>query len=257
MCGENYDDEIEYTPGWGSSPRVRGKLIDGHAYRFRVRLIPACAGKTVAIRHRRRLPRAHPRVCGENLSPSFFSRALLGSSPRVRGKLPQHPAHVLDSGLIPACAGKTSSWARWSSSDWAYPRVCGENLPIEKLPSVDTGLSPRVRGKLEDFILGQLRGRIIPACAGKTTTTQRSQPRSPAHPRVCGENSANTSRTASASGSSPRVRGKRRSVSTWKACCGLIPAHAGKTQVSCAGSRGLWAHPRACGENKISGGNHG
>ena len=49
VCGENYDDEIEYSPGWGSSPRVRGKRGADVLHRQPRRLIPACAGKTVRL----------------------------------------------------------------------------------------------------------------------------------------------------------------------------------------------------------------
>ena len=50
----------------GSSPRVRGKLVFLTFTEIYVRLIPACAGKTVRTIWPRMLLRAHPRVCGEN-----------------------------------------------------------------------------------------------------------------------------------------------------------------------------------------------
>ena len=50
---------------------------------------------------------AHPRVCGENSALDSDVTKDFGSSPRVRGKLPDGQITELGGGLIPACAGKT------------------------------------------------------------------------------------------------------------------------------------------------------
>ena len=46
MCGENGKIFVDNTYGYGSSPRVRGKLVADCDPRERMGLIPACAGKT-------------------------------------------------------------------------------------------------------------------------------------------------------------------------------------------------------------------
>ena len=131
----------------------------------------------------------------------------------------------------------------------AHPRACGENhapsLGVRGAP----GSSPRVRGKLEVGLLGGGGLGLIPARAGKTTASVRAAARTWAHPRACGENFPAAAPVTRASGSSPRVRGKR-AAGRRRGCAGrLIPARAGKTSRSrgsgCPGS----AHPRACGEN--------
>ena len=66
VCGENVSCVGPAADNEGSSPRVRGKQNFGRGVTMRVRLIPACAGKTP-----RHIPdpywiAAHPRVCGEN-----------------------------------------------------------------------------------------------------------------------------------------------------------------------------------------------
>ena len=66
VCGENYGVEIELFDGYGSSPRVRGKLCVWVPLQLMRGLIPACAGKTRQRRGRRMGHPAHPRVCGEN-----------------------------------------------------------------------------------------------------------------------------------------------------------------------------------------------
>ena len=50
-------------------------------------------------------------------------------------------------------------------------------------------------------------------------------------------------------GSSPRVRGKPKSLATWGWSDGLIPACAGKTRSDRQLQRRIRAHPRVCGEN--------
>ena len=71
------------------------------------RLIPACAGKTLKIASTAPVDWAHPRVCGENAQIIGGAVTALGSSPRVRGKLLNLETVTDESGLIPACAGKT------------------------------------------------------------------------------------------------------------------------------------------------------
>ena len=71
-------------------------------------------------------------------------------------------------GLIPACAGKTSSAGASALAIWAHPRVCGENNDQAVGLHRVVGSSPRVRGKQWFDGTGAPTGRLIPACAGKT-----------------------------------------------------------------------------------------
>ena len=152
-------------------------------------------------------------------------------------------------GLIPACAGKTQSVRAGSRDEWAHPRVCGENLSSTQPPQIRLGSSPRVRGKLllpndERLFMG-----LIPACAGKTYSIRLDVRSRWAHPRVCGENRLSVAVGISQQGSSPRVRGKRRSRSALSPRRRLIPACAGKTTRRGDGINKHRAHPRVCGEN--------
>ena len=127
VCGENCYNMNGNKGVTGSSPRVRGKLRHHVIQVSDDRLIPACAGKTWASLGRRSNSAAHPRVCGENLFDSIRTRVLSGSSPRVRGKLDKWMQVKANSGLIPACAGKTFSLVKARRNSMAHPRVCGEN----------------------------------------------------------------------------------------------------------------------------------
>ena len=228
VCGENILMDINKLLLGGSSPRVRGKPWGYPPGTLVTWLIPACAGKTSSELRRSRPTAAHPRVCGENLvlggrawgwvgsSPRVRGKLGLGaqrpprrgSSPRVRGKPGRAPAHPVRLGLIPACAGKTGRRGDALRAYPAHPRVCGENIGAHIETISGAGSSPRVRGKRMGEVAGVLSGRLIPACAGKTSRTPSTASRTPAHPRACGENSKRKAVAFGRSGSSPRVRGK-------------------------------------------------
>ena len=249
VCGENSGRLAVRRVLGGSSPRVRGKPTKDLITTQRLRLIPACAGKTARWPWYRRPPAAHPRVCGENKVNPFTQPTTEGSSPRVRGKRSGVSQAQVSRGLIPACAGKTPSCPPGSGMSAAHPRVCGENPAPEKNPRIRSGSSPRVRGK-RAYGAWRLRlCRLIPACAGKTSPPTHRRAASSAHPRMCGENSRTVDHDGDPDGSSPRVRGKRRRGRRQGHRRRLIPACAGKTPSRGPRRCGRGAHPRVCGEN--------
>ena len=167
----------------------------------------------------------------------------------MRGKLITDVFGVFTGGLIPACAGKTTTFCAGMSEPWAHPRVCGENRVGGGGGWGYLGSSPRVRGKPAPRPLTASRSRLIPACAGKTWVPGFFCFLGWAHPRVCGENPSNTVIALQRAGSSPRVRGKPRDARIVRPRPGLIPACAGKTLIVTEVSWARQAHPRVCGEN--------
>ena len=168
VCGENSSTQRMSKLSAGSSPRVRGKRNTIRELHATPGLIPACAGKTAKTAARLSKLRAHPRVCGENLLDADRKIREEGSSPRVRGKLVGVEYAVNRNRLIPACAGKTSSYERATARSGAHPRVCGENRSVIVVGCRVDGSSPRVRGKLGASSTRASCCRLIPACAGKT-----------------------------------------------------------------------------------------
>ena len=86
VCGENCLQFCPLHQRFGSPPRVRGKLVEDALVYARIRITPACAGKT---RRQCRAVQAgadHPRVCGENYQRTKSRKSRSGSPPRVRGK---------------------------------------------------------------------------------------------------------------------------------------------------------------------------
>ena len=188
-CGANPPMMLRSCVGHGSSPRVRGKLRLQHSPKIRLRIIPARAGQTWVPM----LPASdnpdHPRACGANFSQDAAGWARAGSSPRVRGKLPQqiHVGHGVR--IIPARAGQTG-------------RQGGRGRR-------DAGSSPRVRGKPQIGFRFAAGRRIIPARAGQTPRWFHRPLSCPDHPRACGANACTCCQPAFRLGSSPRVRGKQ------------------------------------------------
>ena len=213
----------------GSSPRVRGTLLSIGVDAIEHGIIPACAGNTTRQCATATLRRDHPRVCGEHPMSAPISTPVAGSSPRVRGTLEvvdlagEHP------GIIPACAGNTTSGMISRKRTRDHPRVCGEHHRIVRRRRAVLGSSPRVRGTLDVEGLQQDACGIIPACAGNTQTAARCWTTRRDHPRVCGEHYKAKYEELKGEGSSPRVRGTR--DCRFQICHddGIIPACAGNT----------------------------
>ena len=86
VCGENSRLRGVHTSRRGSPPRVRGKPSVVEWVIHKLRITPACAGKTEYMRTRVRFLKDHPRVCGENTCWGNRWHCTRGSPPRVRGK---------------------------------------------------------------------------------------------------------------------------------------------------------------------------
>ena len=228
-CGENPVGSAAPSADCGSSPRVRGKRRQRRRGRSVLGLIPARAGKTRSCAPSTTPRTAHPRACGENLARRGRGSLGGGSSPRVRGKQAVQALGGEPGGLIPARAGKTTSPTAASTSAWAHPRACGENSTASATSRCWSGSSPRVRGKRGDQGPPAGGGGLIPARAGKTSAFRSASPPLPAHPRACGENEWKNGGGQIRTGSSPRVRGKRRRSLLRSLLLRLIPARAGKT----------------------------
>ena len=173
----------------------------------------------------------------------------MGSSPLTRGKprpgrIPGPPPR-----LIPAHAGKTTWTGAYSPPTKAHPRSRGENRCGHRRGCGRRGSSPLTRGKHRRPARDRRGLGLIPAHAGKTPRASRQRLGTRAHPRSRGENFVNCVSILSSLGSSPLTRGKP--CASLDDCYppGLIPAHAGKTQVTPSLGLALWAHPRSRGEN--------
>ena len=147
VCGEKCRWQGQDKRQAGSPPRMRGKGHIGHSRTRQKRITPAYAGKRPATSPRSARQTDHPRVCGEKWTPCKQCMTLLGSPPRMRGKVSQCPASRAGPGITPAYAGKRAGLAGLALSHRDHPRVCGEKVCKEIAPLSGWGSPPRMRGK--------------------------------------------------------------------------------------------------------------
>ena len=211
---------------------MRGKPGDAGADRVHRRIIPAHAGQTLSSSLPPVAHTDHPRACGANKDIGALRIGQLGSSPRMRGKPAAGDAHLLEGRIIPAHAGQTVDTNTVLSMPSDHPRACGGNIAEEAHPLLDSGSSPRMRGKRGCYSATTLHTRIIPAHAGQTIADGLMTTFHSDHPRACGANAPIAGASTPLNGSSPRMRGKHATAGELAHLRRIIPAHAGQT---CAG----------------------
>ena len=128
----------------------------------------------------------YPRVCGGTVLTLIFKRSVRGLSPRVRGNRYKADLDYQASRSIPACAGEPYKADLDYQASMVYPRVCGGTLVTPSVVVVRTGLSPRVRGNLNVFLLPVPSLGSIPACAGEPESVFSNLSLRQVYPRVCG-----------------------------------------------------------------------
>ena len=105
VCGERFVSRRVLLLQPGSSPRVRGTLMETRIHADQFRFIPACAGNAGPRLSDLRVMSVHPRVCGERAAGMASGMVRSGSSPRVRGTPGVRLADDEGRRFIPACAG--------------------------------------------------------------------------------------------------------------------------------------------------------
>ena len=148
MCGEHSAWATTGVTWSGSSPHVRGTPRLRLPRRRRRRIIPACAGNTWHHLPRRFHAEDHPRMCGEHMVAGYAVTVAQGSSPHVRGTRILQFRVDFHAGIIPACAGNTSSVSAMRARRGDHPRMCGEHRILAGSCPIDGGSSPHVRGTL-------------------------------------------------------------------------------------------------------------
>ena len=147
VCGEKM--HAGYVDGrlLGSPPRVRGKEVRDGADVDADRITPACAGKRPPSIPSLYSVQDHPRVCGEKADCAAVQWNGMGSPPRVRGKEQRKRITREETGITPACAGKSHAVGQRVKVIQDHPRVCGEKATCTEARFFTAGSPPRVRGK--------------------------------------------------------------------------------------------------------------
>ena len=128
----------------------------------------------------------------------------------MRGKACFCFQRVLQKGITPAYAGKSSGAHRPRPDGRDHPRVCGEKQDGLAAGAEDLGITPAYAGK---------RGEVLTENLSLWD-----------HPRVCGEKLYCGSMMFPGSGSPPRMRGKEHRGQQAERGRGITPAYAGKSR---------------------------
>lgn len=126
LRGEYSISCISYGTCSGSSPLARGILVIFQRRRMLIRIIPACAGNTIACLYSRSPSRDHPRLRGEYQSPQHIRCVEIGSSPPARGIRKLNCSCNSCYRIIPACAGNTLLNHDHRQDLRDHPRLRGE-----------------------------------------------------------------------------------------------------------------------------------
>ena len=248
-CGGNQISPSKRTPTCGPSPRLRGKREPHRLVNHREGSIPAPAGETLPMPGFAALRWVHPRACGGNLPVSWILNLTPGPSPRLRGKPGITGRIYMSLRSIPAPAGETTSPSSPGPPIAVHPRACGGNPNANATGYLVPGPSPRLRGKHLDNTQGVEVNGSIPAPAGETSPAHPALTAYRVHPRACGGNIGLRTWKRKDLGPSPRLRGKRRTMSCTSDGDRSIPAPAGETCEGYLTCRQCMVHPRACGGN--------
>ena len=248
VCGECVEVQPSIAVPLGSSPRMRGMLVQLVGAVLCQRIIPAYAGNAGWDLTATTVATDHPRVCGECNSGIAESVANSGSSPRMRGMHPPTLIPACAHRIIPAYAGNATSLTATGAMIADHPRVCGECGFCQQCLPLHSGSSPRMRGMLQHLKQCGQDSRIIPAYAGNAITHREAQVHRTDHPRVCGECMAGHRYCSCPNGSSPRMRGMRDSGEELELLPRIIPAYAGNAAIQQGSLYCKPDHPRVCGE---------
>ena len=152
VCGAVADSISgrDHTPG--SSPRVRSGRQHGTNGVKRLGIISACAERSGPVAPCLPCTPDHLRVCGAVVNDWNSTMRKPGSSPRVRsGRRPRWSASCC-SGIISACAERSSPRSPSGSPRRDHLRVCGAVVVDSRAVQATAGSSPRVRSGQLYFI---------------------------------------------------------------------------------------------------------
>ena len=126
MRGEKIPAAAGPPACWGSPPHARGKEFAGQIRILLLGITPACAGKRPTPRCAPASPEDHPRMRGEKSGTIPAPVKVVGSPPHARGKGPSSFQSWSDTGITPACAGKSHKFRQKRSGNEDHPRMRGE-----------------------------------------------------------------------------------------------------------------------------------
>ncbi len=170
----------------GSSPRLRGLLLD-HLRRPRPhQVVPAPAGVAPGQQRWRSPDGRRPRACGGCSMMLRTRPSKVWSSPRLRGLLVAWRPRPGAGRVVPAPAGVAPPPPPPRSPPSSRPRACGGCSCAHARRAPLAMSSPRLRGLLGVPQGVQSARRVVPAPAGVAPNITGMPSRATSRPRACG-----------------------------------------------------------------------
>ena len=165
-----------------------GRAIAYSVFAFKHRDTPTCVGKRICKSFLSVGLGGHPHVCGEEFIFWRASASILGTPPRVWGRVykvtkqssnegtpPRVWGRVLEPSLdcmsfgdTPTCVGKRIFEVFKRHGRKGHPHVCGEEL-LRRLHGLTAGgTPPRVWGRVMASPSASILSRDTPTCVGKS-----------------------------------------------------------------------------------------
>ena len=152
-----------------------------------------------------------------------------GSPPHVRERQALHGLVAGQTGITPACAGKTTAPLSCRRNRRDHPRMCGKDPYAKPNSARHIGSPPHVRERRGLSDHSKSRAGITPACAGKTCIYLSGTGQREDHPRMCGKDWQPSKSLLYRLGSPPHVRERLKDTMTKAHLTRITPACAGKT----------------------------
>ena len=145
-CGEQTYNITYLGLDQGSPPLMRGTVAEQLSSIDPLRITPAHAGNSGVCQGCLRIPRDHPRSCGEQPTVYTAEDYQIGSPPLMRGTDLSRGGDIMYTGITPAHAGNSLPGSALPSPSQDHPRSCGEQLPARHMQNTSTGSPPPMRG---------------------------------------------------------------------------------------------------------------
>ena len=165
----------------------------------------------------------------------------------MRGNPDPTQAGIIVDWSIPAYAGEPSQLRITPCDPRVYPRVCGGTHRRRNPGRERGGLSPRMRGNLDDIKQLAYPFRSIPAYAGEPKKCGHRWIARTVYPRVCGGTLWLGDCPRADGGLSPRMRGNPGRPAPAYRRERSIPAYAGEPVHIPSAIVPAWVYPRVCG----------
>ena len=147
LRGEKSPSISHFTLLYGSPPPARGEELPLSRVPEASRITPACAGRRIARGFFNFIWRDHPRLRGEKRFPSRHHCPGRGSPPPARGEDCHSSVWLFNSGITPACAGRSYRNVQCYQTGWDHPRLRGEKVAGWVTGITSGGSPPPARGE--------------------------------------------------------------------------------------------------------------